>query len=257
MSIKHLRNQWSLGFVIAVLAISIAGIIWYNQRASADVCPDGWWTSTDSTVVQDCADEKAKASDIETEEEYRLKAEEPYYQTIPGSHPVVLLPQPEDTKLIEEVPLVSPDPEMRQAGPVQWIGATSLWLAGSVPNADYTSWDGLYVITHAGNGAQYDQRGAPGYWVNYENPTLSTYVGNGNASQRALYSYRWVCPRPVGSLTITNIVPGTAPGLGAETSNFPGLNYKVHFITPTGLTGQFDMTTQTWVFADTTIEAEP
>jgi hypothetical protein len=233
-----------------LLTVSIAGALWLNQQAVADACPDQWWNSTDPAVLTSCGEEKARRTDADRDEEYRRKLAELYYQTIPGSFPAVLLPQPEDTKLIQQIPLDSPVPQERQARPVHWIGATSLWQAGSVPNATYTSWDGLHVITHAGNGAQYPRRGAPGYWINNENPTLSTYVANGDEFQRTRYSLRWTSPRPLGSIYITNIVSGgNTLGIGADPPNFVGLNYTVYFNSPMmNISGSFNMATQVWTF---------
>lgn len=250
MSIRYIRNRRVLAFFIVLMTTSVASTFWYNQQAVAGVCPDGWWRSADRAVLELCGDEKAKRTDAEKEEELKRKLAEPYYQTIPGSHPVVVLPQPEDTKVIEEIAIDNPDPYQRQARPVNLIGATSLWQAGSVPNAAYTSWEELYVVSHAGNGARYDQRGAPGYWVNNENPTLSIYVEDGDAYQRGKYVFSWVCPKSVGSINITKIVAGSgsARGIGADGTKFAGLNYKVYFTTSAGPTGYFDMATQTWTF---------
>lgn len=249
MGLRFNKRIWLLLPILMVLLAS--AVLWHIRSGLADstVCPDNWYASTDPVVLQACSDQKAARHTSDVQQADATAQAQPYVQTIPNSAPVRLLPQPDDTKQIVERPLVPSNPADLQGLPFVLENATSWWEAGSAPNADYTSWDPVSVLTHPGNGATYVSGGATSdtFIVN-TNPTLTTSVEDGDVYQRQTYGHIWVCPQPVGALYITNIVAGTSPGLGADGANFSGLNYIVYFKTTSGKTGTFNMANQTWTF---------
>jgi hypothetical protein len=134
------------------------------------------------------------------------------------------------------------------AWPFQWIGATSVWEIGAIPNNDYTAWGPLYLVAYQGNGVH----SADAYGGNTdvatsdENPTLKTMtfddLGDG-AGRR--YSKTWVFPKAVGEIYITNASISSFDITDPKTP-FPGLQGTISFKTKDGQTGQFDLAKEFW-----------
>lgn len=249
---RHKITGTSLLASAAVIMIMLgAGDLGYvGAKASAKInCSSSWSRSSDAQVRDYCARLKEEQHASQEQQTSHQKRQEPYYQTRSGLVLAAQLPQPEDTKMIQQLTVQKDitDPDMRQLdGPPILVNADSAWLAGSVPSSGYLLWDPLYVVTTPGNGAQYRQRNGT-YRVNNQNPSISTLVMNADQSE-AKYQVSWTCPEPLQSLYITRIEAGAAPGLVADLPNFMGLNYKVYFSTTKGSaeTGVFDMATQQW-----------
>jgi hypothetical protein len=223
-------------------------------------CPPDWYDSPDADLLDRCAREKGTAT-AKQEESARQTAE-----ALATAQPSAPAPIPSTG------PYASPPPrptlpEPQNAGaihPLDWAvdvqgdhimqcmlrGYTSAWLDGFVPNAEYTSWDRLFVISRPGNGEHMLAcvAGENADTVVQTNPTIETIVRDTAGSEKK-YLHTWTSPRAVKTLYITSIVSSGRPGLGADGSRFEGLNSIVYFKTETGESGSFDMATQTWHFA--------
>ncbi len=235
----------------AGILIAAVLIIASNSRTTGAIeviCGPHWANSIDLKVREVCGKEKRQRTLEQEQQEAKAREAKPYYQTVPGFQPSVMLPQPDDTKLIQEVQLENPIADQQQGRPATLRGANSMWQAGSVPNADYTMWDPLMIVTYGGNGAQWYVPGLKDAVTRWENPTLQTLGLGWDEDQGAKYSFTWTCPEPVGEIYITKIEAGRTAGIGADGANFAGLNYKVYFDTKTGVSGYFDMVTQQWTF---------
>lgn len=237
----------ALGFLVTITAITALAVLWtaHASKATGVDCSGAWYDSPDPVVKETCSREKA-ATTLSQADEVATAAAQPYYQTIPGFVPQVILPVPPDAKVVFER---KQDP-YNGPGPSGWKGATSTWRDGAVPSADYTSWDELYIIARPGSSAQLLP--AIGDTASTKaNPTLETDVaaslGDGTDVK---YRKRWGCPQDVGALYITNI---TNPELNIPDANtpYPGLQSVVYFKTKTGQTGNFNMATETWTFDPT------
>jgi hypothetical protein len=165
------------------------------------------------------------------------------------------LPEPDAAKEIRMTqsndPAVTSDPSYlpNAGGPQFYDYASSTWEAGSVPSdANYGEWDPLWVTTHAGNGAVFHIKSSTDTYTVNTNPTLETSVLETTDYELSMFTHTWTCPKAVGDLYITNIVQSSSQGIGADGSNFAGLNYIVYFKTKGNQTGHFDMVSQTWVF---------
>jgi hypothetical protein len=241
---------WLLAIVPAGLLISVA--LWHSQAGSVKAidCSGDWYNSTDRATLNACGSAQNAQKVMEEQTAIAQKEQEPYYQTIPDLSPVVLLPEPDDAKTIQQFPLhqSTNDPNLVQALPHYLDGATSYWQIGSIPNSDYTDWSGAMVATYPGNGA-----GDTYLYTNEGNPILDVFGYDGTDAGAAKYSPNWTCPKAIGKIDITDIVVKTgATGMGADPPNFSGLNYIVYFTNDGAyggtVTGNFDMTTGTWTF---------
>jgi hypothetical protein len=207
-------------------------------------CPSDWYNSKDKALVEACSKLKEITSAQQRVDELATMTAQPYYQTIPGFVPQVLLPPPDYVKDIHEM---KHDP-YAGAWPQDWRGATSVWRDGAVPNVGYTEWSELYVIARPGNGAQSTQPPTGDAATTNTNPTLETSgfssVSNGTDVN---YGKRWICPQAVGAIYITNIVNPELNIPNASTP-YPGLQSVVYFKTETGQTGNFNMATEAWTF---------
>ena len=183
---------------------------------------------------------KERAAEIATMEA------QPYYQTMPNFTPQTLLPPPDFAKVVRELPW---DP-YKGARPVQWQGATSVWEMGSVPNNDYTSWVGLYVVTRPSSDAQSaQQNGDKSATTNTTNtnPTLETMLLEGlNSALDARYTRKWVFPQAAKELYITGITKPDVNIPNAKTP-YPGLQGVISFKTDSGQTGKFDLEHENWI----------
>ncbi len=197
-------------------------------------CPCDWAQSSDPAVRDTCARVKGTAVVQQHAAEVATKQAQPYIQTIPNFTPVVQLPVPNYAKTIVELKY---DP-YKGAPPFAWLGATSVWQVGGVPNADYTSWSELYVLAFQGNGA-HSTHGYAGNVTTDQNPSLVTMADG--------YDKKWVCPRPVAEIYITKIMVPELNIPNAQTP-FPGLRGIVYFTTRDGQTGHFDLAQETWTF---------
>lgn len=249
MTSDLLRNKrlWfvTLGIVCSLL-LGVAAMV-RPGYADNTVCPDNWYESTDPAVLNACSYAKAIRSANEDQQAFEAAQASPYVQRIPGSSFVPELPQPENSKQIVDILLPTTNSDELQGRPGIAKNATSWWQAGSVPSAGYSTWDELWILTFPGNGAIYNGGDGATFVVN-DNPTIVTFPANSDASATHTYAHTWTCPRPVSTLVVTNIVRGVSPGLGADGTNFVGLNYILYFRTKSGETGSFNMATETWTF---------
>ncbi|MDQ6644147.1 MAG: hypothetical protein M3Y76_06830, partial [Chloroflexota bacterium] len=224
--------------------------------AQRNACPPDWGSSSDPALVDRCAREKGTVTARQFETEHQtaqaLAAAHPP-APVPSvvaysSPPPLLLPQPENSKSIRSVDWAT---DLSGDSIVQCMvrGGTSIWFDGSVPNADYTRWDSLYVISTPGNGEHMFSctAGERTDIVIQSNPTLRTLV-RFSFDGEGRYARTWTCPRAVKALYITGIIKGGRSGLEADGSKFEGLNSIVYFKTATGEKGSFDMATQVWHF---------
>ncbi len=209
-------------------------------------CPNDWYKSTDALLRDRCDKRKADSSKQQQASEIATMQARPYVQIIPNFTPVTLLPPPDDAKTVTELKF---DP-YGGAWLFSWIGATSVWRIGSVANADYTSWDELYVVAHQGNGlhASDAYEGDKEIASSNANPVIATMVFSTVADAgEAGYNKRWTFPNPVGELYITSV---TRPDWSITNANtpFPSLQGTVYFKTKDGQTGRLDMATGAWTF---------
>jgi hypothetical protein len=250
MYLKQLQNKrlWFVyAIVVACLLVVAAGFV--RPSVAGDMaCPDNWYESSDSAVLERCSEQKVIRAATE-EQLARQQAEAtPYYQTDPNSFSVPELPQPPDTRIIRDLLVVPTDPGEIQGRPGILINATSAWQVGSVPAAEYTSWEPLWVITYPGNGASYTVGGGSPTFTVPDNPALVTFPLNADQYAQTNFARRWTCPQPLVSLKITGVQAGSTPGIGADGVNFAGLNYIVSFEAENGTTGTFNMATEAWTF---------
>lgn len=228
-------------------------------QASAP-CPPNWSDSADADLRDRCARAKGTAA-AKQDESARQTAEAlataqpplpaPIASTGPYASPPPrpTLPEPQKAdavRVLDWAVDVQGDSIMQ----CMLRGYTSAWLDGFVPNAEYTSWDRLFVITRPGNGEHMLAcvAGERADVVVQTNPTIEAIVRDNVGSEKK-YLHTWTSPRAVKALYITNIVSSGRPGLDADGSKFEGLNSIVYFKTEAGESGSFDMTTQTWHFA--------
>jgi hypothetical protein len=134
--------------------------------------------------------------------------------------------------------------------PFQWIGATSVWQIGGVPNNNYTAWGPLYLVAYQGNGVHSTDAygGNKAEAVTDQNPTLATMTFDDPGDGASIkYSKKWVFPEAVGEIYITGAsIPSF--GITDPTTPFPGLQGTISFKIKDGQTGQFDLAKETWSF---------
>lgn len=180
-------------------------------------CGNDWSKSPNQETVDQCA--RLKEIVVAQQRQQEQQTAEAYLalprtQTVPGFKPVKLLPEPDWAKTVKEIPLddlAGGDPTLH--------GATSVWQAGSVPNADVSEWMPFLVYAKPGE--------KDGHAL------LGTLVINGTTDQVQQYIHTWTCPRAVGTITITSV---------------KGPTDTVTFTTSSGQAGKFDLATQTWTF---------
>jgi hypothetical protein len=128
------------------------------------------------------------------------------------------------------------------------VTTTSIWQNGSVPRTD--GWPDYYFYVYAER--PWDD--APAHldafsreWYEYimtppsatGHPSIGTSVWD-NGPEGLLYEHTWICPRPIGALTITGITGG------------PGMSGIIAFTSLSGQTGSFDLRTGQWSFSPRT-----
>ena len=210
-------------------------------------CPDNWYASEDRVLRDTCAKLKEINGMKERAAEIATMEAQPFSPTIPNFTPQTLLPPPAFTKEVRQIPFDDP---YTGPPPFQWKGATSVWQMGGVPNSDYTSWVGLYVVTRPSSGAQSAQQdGDKSATTNTTstNPTLETMLLEGlDGGLDARYTRKWVFPQAAKELYITGITKPDVNIPNAKTP-YPGLQGVVSFKTDSGLTGKFDLEHENWI----------
>ena len=209
-------------------------------------CPANWADIQDRATRDACAKRKDVVSQQQRASEIATMEAQP--QAPIGATPVAatLLPPPDYARVVEE----SKYNPYNDAWPFQWIGATSVWEIGAIPNNDYTAWGPLYLVAYQGNGVH----SADAYGGNTDvatsdqNPTLATMTfddpGDGASVK---YSKKWVFPESAGEIYITG---ASIPNLDVTDplTPFPGLRGVISFKTRDGQTGQFDLAKEIWSF---------
>ncbi len=226
------RLIWLPSLVALVVGVAIITIATHTHSTQADPvdCSGDWGNSGDQALIAACSDQKLSA-DLQVE---ATMAARPYVNTRPNYTPAPMLPEPTYSKEVRQIIYDLNDPD-RNPIPREWKGATSMWLDGSVPSADYRLWFELFVVSRPNNG-----------YFGLLNPTLETelFDSEGDMSQ---YVRKWTCPQPVGTLHITSITNPDYTNTDPHVA-YPGLRSVVYFTTDSSSwpTGSFNMATQTW-----------
>ena len=195
--------------------VALVGVFWYSHPISATAetpCGPNWSQSASPAEQKRCSQEKAVLWQQHLQQEQASFAATPHLQITPIPRPKVA--QPASDKGIGAIPL-------QEAGGVNaWQGATSLWGVASVSNAQETAWSPFYVFTIGGY---------KGGSAALETLVLNTFTDDMNQ-----YNHVWLCPRAIGTLTITAVTGPTG---------------IVSFKSSAGQTGTFNLATQAWAFS--------
>jgi hypothetical protein len=247
-TIPFLKRSWLIALVLFLgTGITILIVLHSNPtRAGGIDCSGDWGSSPDATVRETCAAQKASNS-LTLAQEFATLTTQPYIQVYPNYTPQPMLPEPDDLKLVEQIPFNG----QYGARPYWWAGVTSAWRDAAVPYTDYTLWDELYVLSRPGNGITYtlSSQAGGGVFTTTTNPTLETEIegsvgGDPNESQ---YVKKWTSPLPVAKLIITNITNPAYTNTNPAVP-YPGLQSIVYFTTASGQSGSFSMATEVWKF---------
>ncbi len=214
--------------MIATAGVIVVAVLFYvipPAVTAQNPCGPQWWLSPFRAERNQCAEEKAIRTEKGLQDEYATAQAFPYQTVVPPTPDVNVVGTPLPGRFIpdkaKKIEPVSKDDVAEIPG---LRGATSIWRAGALLNADEVDYSVLYVWSSPGKGNKHAQLG---FYVFGNEPNLSKQ-----------HNRHWKVPSEAGNITITGID-------GQITTN----TGTIHFTTSAGKTGTFDVATSRWTIA--------